>query len=483
MTRLSVRKMACTVVLLSVATAVVVQAQNFTTLVSFDGTNGAYPSSTLVQGIDGNFYGTASSTLFKLTPTGGLTTLYEFCSKPNCTDGSSPSGLVLGTDGSFYGTTATGGSNSNEFCTSGCGTVFKITSAGKYSTIYNFCSRPKCADGFQPDVSLIQASDGSFYGTTGGGGTSRRGFGTIFRITAEGKLATIYRFQKSEDDTGYDPTGPLMQGTDLNLYGTTVYGGEASGENGAGTAFLVFTSGLVGFSSFGLTVDSGVYPLGGLVEALDGNLYSTTSDGGQYGRGTVSESGLGDGMLGTLYSFCAFPNCADGGGPHAGVIQATDGSFYGTTTLGGTNGDGGTLYKITSSGALTTLYSFCAQTNCTDGNSPIGGLLQATNGKFYGMTLQGGAYGIGTIFSVGLGFEPFVSLQRNPAPSGQPFGILGQGLTGTTSVSLNGIPASFTVISNTFIKATVPPGATTGYVTVITPSGTLTSNVPFNVIP
>jgi uncharacterized repeat protein (TIGR03803 family) len=178
--------------------------------------------------------------------------------------------------------------------------------------------------------------------------------------------------------------------------------------------------------------------------------------------------------------------------PTAGLIQATDGNFYGTTANGGADLadcksdfgiDGcGTIFELTPGGTLTTLHSFSS----TDGGIPYGGLLQATNGTFYGTTNQGGdiieGYTCGTLFSLDMGLGPFVSFVRNPAKVGQKFGILGQGLTGTTNVTLNGIPASFTVKSETLIEATVPPGATTGYVTVTTPSGTLTSNVPFHVI-
>jgi hypothetical protein len=137
------------------------------------------------------------------------------------------------------------------------------------------------------------------------------------------------------------------------------------------------------------------------------------------------------------------------------------------------------VFQITSAGTLTTLHSF----ELTDGGIPLGGLIQATSGDFYGTTSVDGAADGGTIFTVGMGLGPFVSFVRNPAKIGQVFGILGQGFTGTTSISLNGTPASFTVKSDTLIEATVPAGATTGYVTVTTPSGTLTSNVPFHVLP
>jgi hypothetical protein len=154
----------------------------------------------------------------------------------------------------------------------------------------------------------------------------------------------------------------------------------------------------------------------------------------------------------------------------------------------------GTLYKITPSGTFTTLYKFCAQAKCKDGSNPYATLFQATNGTFYGTTLYGGTNSsacpagfsrgpCGTVFSLSTGLSAFVSLPLDSGQVGGVGGILGQGFTGTTGVFLNGTPATFTVVSDTFIEATVPAGATSGFVTVTTPSGTLTSNVPFQVVP
>jgi len=197
-----------------------------------------------------------------------------------------------------------------------------------------------------------------------------------------------------------------------------------------------------------------------------------------------------EGALTTLYSFCSQSRCADGANPVAGLVQGTDGNFYGTTIVGGTGPcpgmltpGCGTVFRITPQGALTTVHSF----EGTDGTAPAGGLMQATSGLFYGTASMGGlndcAFGCGTLFSIDMGLGPFVTFVQAAGKVGRTGGILGQGFTGTTSVSLNGIPASFTVVSDTFIKAAVPAGATTGYVTVNTPSGPLTSNVPFRVIP
>ncbi len=142
------------------------------------------------------------------------------------------------------------------------------------------------------------------------------------------------------------------------------------------------------------------------------------------------------------------------------------------------------MFEITATGTLTTLYRFCVGSICPGGSNPDGGLLQATDGNFYGTTKEGGTSftETGTVFRLSADLNPFVSFIRNPAKVGQQFGILGYGLTGASGVVFNGISASFTAKSDTLLIATVPSGATTGYVTVITPSGTLTSNVPFHVI-
>ena len=140
----------------------------------------------------------------------------------------------------------------------------------------------------------------------------------------------------------------------------------------------------------------------------------------------------------------------------AGLVQATNGDFYGTTAKGGVNGfNGGTGFKITPSGTLTTLYSFCSQGECADGEYPDAGLVQDTHGDFYGTTYFGGANGDGTVFSLYAGLGPFVKTQPISGKVGEVVDILGTDLTGAIS----------------------------GMVQVVTPSGTLSSNVPFRVLP
>jgi uncharacterized repeat protein (TIGR03803 family) len=443
-------------------------AQTFTTLSSFDGTNGNLPyQESLVQGRDGNYYGTARAggangmgSVFKVTPKGKLTVLYSFCSQTNCSDGSGPvAGLALSVDGNFYGTTYAGGAKSK-------GTVFKITPTGKVTILHSF----RGTDGAQSWAGLIQATDGSFYGTTYAGGAHK--LGTVFKITPTGTLATLYSFcSLSNCADGSRPIGRLIQATDGNFYGTASAGGTSSncGRDHCGTVFRITRAGkLTTLHSFDL-LDDGAQPWAGLIQALDGNFYGTTSGGGSLGAGTVFTI-TAAGSVSVLYNFGGTDQ------PAVGFVQGTDRKFYGATWWGGSHQDG-TLFSLTSGGKLTTLHTF----DGTDGYAPWGGAFQATNGMFYGTTEQGGAYNDGTVFRLSVDLRPFVAFVRNSGKIGTKTEILGQGFTGTTSVSFNGTAASFSVKSDTYLTAKVPQGATTGFVTVTTPGGTLQSNVVFRV--
>jgi uncharacterized repeat protein (TIGR03803 family) len=461
-----------------------------TTLASFNKTNGrdpGWPGAPFVQGTNGNFYGTTSAggaadegTLFAMTPAGKINTLYSFCSQPKCADGAvANAGLIQATNGNLYGTTNGGGAH--DF-----GTVFELTPAGKLTTVYNFCSVSGCSDGANPSGGLIQGSDGSFYGTTAVGGTF--GAGTVFKISNAGAFTTLASF---DGTNGEDPAfGSLIQATDGNFYGTTLAGGAntaCGGNNGCGTVFKVTPRGkLTSVYSFCALTNctDGFELFGGLVQGADGNLYGTTASGGANGYGTVFKL-TPAGALTTLHNFGSYP---DGAYPEAALIQGTDGNFYGTTPQGGTNGVAGTVFQITPSGGLTTLYDFCAKTNCADGTGPFESVMQATNGKFYGTAFGGGAStncigGCGTAFSLAMGLGPFIETRTTSGIVGSHVIVLGNNLTAATAVNFNGTPAVFAVRSATEIIATVPAGATTGLVTVATPSGTLTSNRPFRVIP
>jgi uncharacterized repeat protein (TIGR03803 family) len=479
--------MGCVVLLLVVATAIAASAQTFTRLTSFYGSNGADPYfMSLTQGADGQLYGTTraggdygSGEVFKITPQGAISVLYSFCSQTNCVDGSFPySGLVQGTDGNFYGTAIDGGQY-------GRGEVFKISHKGSLSVLYSFCSKgDPCTDGSQPAAGLIRASDGNFYGTTTGLGG---GSGTVFKITPGGSLTTLHSF---DGDDGSFPYSGLVQAADGRFYGTTSKGGA----NNSGTIFKITAEGvlttLYSFCTEANCTD-GDLPYSTLTQASDGNFYGTTEYGGTgpctaagivVGCGTIFEVNSG-GTLATSYRFCSETNCTDGSLPYAGLVQATDGNFYGTTSSGGTN-DHGTVFELTAGGVLATLHSF----DYSDGADPLGGLVQATSGTFYGTTFEGGAHkdgahNYGTIFSLSVGLGAFVKTLPAAARVGAEVGILGNKLTGATSVTFNGVPADFTVRAASLIITHVPAGATTGVVNVALPTGTLSSNVPFYVLP
>jgi uncharacterized repeat protein (TIGR03803 family) len=457
--------------------AVCAQAQTFTTLANFSGGNGEYPYyGSLIQATNGNYYGTAhdggkygGGVVFKVTPAGKLTDIYNFCTQTNCTDGRNPwSALVLGSDGNFYGTTNVGGSNSN-------GTIFKMTIGGKLTTLYSFCpTGGVCTDGLYP-VGLVQASNGNFYGTTSNGGVT--GGGTLFEISSAGKFKLLYTFcSKNNCTDGYYPLSGPMQASNGNLYGTTNLGGN----NRSGTVYEITPTGLFktlySFCAQANCAD-GQGPFGGLTQDSSGNLYGTTQFGGaNNGVGTVFEITTTDQLI-VLHSF----DVTDGAYPLAPPIQGSDGNFYGAANEGGTNSSDGTIYEITSAGVFSSLYSFCGASSCT-GQHPGYALGQATNGEFIGTTVYGGT-GYGTVFSYATGLGAFVKTVPVAAKVAKRVIILGNGLTGSTSVTFNGTTATFTVVSDTEITATVPTGATTGTVAVTTPTGTLNSNPAFQVLP
>jgi len=525
LSKLNWRKRACFLFLLCAATAIALQAQTFQTRFTFDGTDGMAPVGALVQATDGNLYGATAAggagpygsggTIFRIAPSGSLTTVYNFCSQSGCTDGMYPRGaLVQAANGNLYGITLFGGASNT-------GTVFEITPSGTLTTLHSFCSQSNCTDGEYPYAGLVLASNGVLYGTTYIGGLY--GAGAIFEITPSGTLTTLYSFCAQTGCTdGANPVAPLIQGADGNFYGTT-YGYyypptgrpmtlysfcSQSGcpdrgsplplaQGSGGTVFKITPHGtLTTLHSFCSQSDctDGANPVAPLVQATDGNFYGTAAEGGAdttgcagYGCGTVFEITPG-GTLTTLHSFYL----TDGGYPaYGGLVQATDGNFYGTAIEGGAVtttcfGYGcGTIFKITPGGTLTTLYSFCLLSSCPDGAYPYGGVVQDTDGIFYGATQASGAYeqGYGTVFGFSIGLGPFVEAQPTSGKVGANVKILGTNLTGATSVTFNGTPAVFKVIASSLIGTTVPEGATTGTVRVVTPSGTLSSNVNFRVQP
>lgn len=460
-------------ILIVLGSAIASPAQTFKILLNFSGADGATPINTsLVQGLDGNLYGTTdyggafgAGTVFKLTPGGTLTTLYSFCQQRSCADGTNPAaGLALGVDGNFYGVTVEGGAGNQ-------GSIFKITPNGVLATLHSFTG----VDGAFPETPLVQASDGAFYGTASAGANTSAcpgtngGCGTVFKITSKGTFTLLHSFDLTD---GATPQAALIQAIDGNLYGTTFQGGAG----GNGTVFRITPSGaLTTLHSF--NGNDGVSPSGALLETAGGIFYGTTGFGGASGYGTLFKVNSG-GSLTTLHNF----DLADGYIPTGVLVQALDGNLYGSTESGGAGGGLGTSFKVTPAGALTTLHTFCLKSMCSDGAYPSGGLVQATNGTFYGTTIAGGTNGDGTVFTLDLGFGPFVETLPAAGKVGANIMILGTGLKGATAVTFDGTAANFVAHSNNLITATVPSGATTGNVQVTTPGGTLSSNVPFRVL-
>lgn len=448
-------------------------AQTYKALASFDGTNGELPLAALVQGVDGGLYGTTAvggtghapgGIVFKFTPRQAIVTLYDFCQTDCSTGGEPTASLVLGTDGKFYGTTELGGQAFE-------GTAFSISQTGAVTNLHNFGSEG--TDGTDPWCTLVQGPDGELYGTAADGGLL---YGTIFKITTAGKFTTLHEFESTD---GENPTAGLTLGPDGEFYGVT----QGGGDQNLGTIFKISSIGVFSILH-NFTANEGGRAFASLLLGGDGNFYGTTSIGADFscnpphGCGAVFRV-TPQGQLTILHTFSG----PEGYNPYGQLVQATDGNFYGTTFQGGFEtlcDEGcGTIFQISSSGAFAIVHNF----DFTSGSNPWGGLMQATNGDLYGTTVDGGQYRNGVIYSLSMNLPPFASFIRRFGKIGQEVGILGQGFKGTTAVSFNGISATFNFRRGTFLTATVPAGATTGYVTVTAPSGTLTSNVPFYVLP
>ena len=354
------------------------RAQETATLTTLDtfasGSAGEGPLNDLVLGRDGNFYGTTYGdgatnfgTVFQLTPAGVFTVLHAF----KYSDGAYPqAGLVQGSDGNFYGTTAAGG-------TAAAGTIFQVTPTGVLTTLHNF----SVDNGDQPQGDLVQDSAGNFYGTTAYGGAN--GDGLVFQITSVPVYTILYNFSGPD---GNHPTAGLALGRDGNFYGTTAEGGA----DGVGTVFQITPAGVL-TTLYNFSATDGSDPVARLAQGADGNFYGTTAEGGASDYGTVFRI-TSAGALTTLYSFTGG---TDGGGPEAGLVQGGDGNFYGTAFGEGAGGDG-TVFQITPTGVLTTLYSFSG----IDGADPAAALALDSAGNFYGTTYGDGINNDGTIFKL-----------------------------------------------------------------------------------
>jgi uncharacterized repeat protein (TIGR03803 family) len=446
-------------------------AQTYTVLHTYPIGSGAYSGITfpqvMSQGRDGNLYGTISNngarnvgSVFKVTTGGTLTDIYDFCPGTTCTDGSYPmGGVTLGFDGNLHGTTQGGG-------TGNAGTVFKLTPTGTLTTLHSFVNG---TDDSVPVYATLQGQDGNTYGVSIGQYNGQ--YGSFFKLTASGTFTVLHDFTYTDGDY---PSLPA-QGTDGNFYGTTVLGGS----KGLGVVYKMTSAGKVTVlhNFIGYPTD-GAYPKGILVQGNDGNFYGTTYQGGSNNEGSVFKITPAGGFT-LIHSFVYASPSFDGQLPWDGLTLGPDGNFYGTTANGGTKNDG-TLFKITPSGTETVLYNFC-DPSC-NGYYPATPLVLETDGNFYGNT-NGNSNGGSVFYRLSMGFNPLVNLVTWSSKVGQTVEILGQGFTGTTQVLFGSTPATFKNSSDTYMTATVPSGATTGPVTVTTFTSTLKSNRSFLVTP
>jgi uncharacterized repeat protein (TIGR03803 family) len=382
------------------AVSVVCTPATESVLYSFGGPPDGSAPVQLIQGSDGNFYGTTSTgggggpkfagTVFKITAVGVETLLYSFSGGA---DGGQPAGLVQGADGNFYGTTSFGGEPGDvNFSIPGKGTIFRLTPSGAETVLYAFQGG---ADGGNPVGALIQGSDGNFYSMTRTGGTA--GYGAVFKTTPAGVETVLYSFQGGADGASPGPGAALLQASDGNFYGTTATGGANSCgviNNTCGTVFRITPAGEeTVLYSFEGGID-GSSPESALIQGSDGNFYSTTDAGGTAGYGTVFKISS-SGMETVLHSF---QGGADGSYPGV-LLQASDGNFYGTAAGGAANM--GTIFQITPAGMALPLYSFQGNSNARgvpDGANPGVSLIVGNDGIFYGVTASGGTHNAGTVF-------------------------------------------------------------------------------------
>jgi len=443
-----------------VGLSAMVNAQTYTDMHDFNNTDGCcqiYPGN-LAQGEDGNFYGTTITggsssgwgNVFKMTPSGTFTSLYNF----DFTHGAHPqSGLSLGFDGNFYGTTYQGGANS-------AGTVFKITPSGTLTVLYSFTNG---SDGAYPRTPPVQAPDGNLYGATGNGTTP-----ALYKITAAGTFSVVVPLPAQS-------YSPMIVGTDGNLYGMTLYGGTVN--RGTAFQFSPKTKKVKIIHNFDST--TGYSPQGPLMQGVDGKLYGTTSTGGSASGGVVFQMSTG-GTYKVLFNFST-TNEANGASPFAGVVQGSDGFLYGVTSVGGANGLG-LLFKLSTSGTgFTDLHDFATAT----GDTPYATPLLHTNGKIYGLTSHGGSHVVyGTIYSMDAGLKPFASqFVVYSGKVGTSVDILGQGFSNATGVKFGTGSGTFVATSDAFMTAKVAAGATTGKITVLEPGGNLATPQVFKIIP
>ena len=435
------------------------------------------PGGDLVEGSNGRIYGEMNfnrSEIYEMTP-GGRETLLWTSPQPPAGADVCYTGMTLGTDGLLYGTCEEWDNNDTS-----SGVIFQFNPGKKQHGLKVIYTFPAFGNGgYEYPSALTLGTDGNFYGTTRGDTTNP--YGTVFKVTPQGVYTTLHVFQGASQNDGADPSYttrpvPLTLGSDGNFYGTTDAGGLNGQQNG-GTVYQITPTGTVTILYY---FPNGISPLAGVTE-LNNNFYGQTYRGGPSNDGTIYQLTPG-GVLTTLHNFNQMTDSA--AVPNFLLTPGTDGNFYDASSDYADGGYGPeSLYKITPSGTYTDLYNgFAYQNDCSPApdacyvNSP---LLLHTNGRFYGVTGQGGTAGRGVFYDMIYRQAPFARLQLSAGKPGTWIGILGQGFSRTTTVSFNGVPARFDVVSDTFVRAQVPTDAGKGRVQIAGPAEELSTNTEF----
>ena len=378
--RLPLLRFAIVLLLLISGMKLSIHAQTLDILYSFNHVDGSQPSAPLLMDKSGNLYGTTQAggantagAVFELTPAGTEEVLYSFTGGP---DGGTPyGGLVMDATGNLYGTTLYGGSTT---CgDSGCGVVFKVTPSGVETVLYAFMGG---TDGFYPRGTLIIDSAGNLYGTTQYGGAPGS-FGTIFEISPQGVETVLYRFLGYPNDGAY-PFAGVIRDSQGNLYGTA----EAGGAFGLGTVYQLSGTSEKIVHTFNGSADA--YPWAGVQRDSYGDLYGTTT--GNYGEVYVVSPAGKERILHT------FTGGNDGGLPLGALIHDPQGAWYSTTSEGGAFGYG-TIFRVTVGGNENVVYSFAGT---PDGAQPYAGLIGDAKGNGYGTTFSGGTNNRGAVFKI-----------------------------------------------------------------------------------
>jgi len=291
----------------------------------------------------------------------------------------------------------------------------------------------------------------------------------VYKITADGAFSVLHSFDGA---MGQRPYAPLIQGTDGALYGTASSGGEDKGYYG--TVFKITTSGVLStvYSFDGIHGDQ---PFGPVIQGTDGNLYGTTTRGGAYAAGNVFKLTLA-GTITNLHSFdYSSVSVVQGAFPYAGLVQGSDGNFYGVTAQGGNSDLAGVLFRVTPDGEYTVQARFDPTTT---GGRPTATPFVHTNGRIYGLSGEGGPNDYGTVYGLDVGAPSFIRAVPGTAKVGQTIGLLGA-VRGATAVNFNGLDAALSGTAANYLTAVVPAGAATGLIEVMTPAGTAQTLKPF----